>query len=56
MSRDPEIPGALVANLTVARWYALELFHLLGYRKHLEEEHRLVVTRRAEPGRYASTV
>ncbi len=46
MNRDPEQPGALVANRRVARWYALELFHLLGYRKHLEEGRRLVVMRR----------
>jgi len=44
--RDPALPGALVANRTVARWYALELFHLLGYRKHLEEDKRLVVIKR----------
>lgn len=44
--RDTEIPGALVADKRVARWYALQLFHLLGYRKHLEEEGRLVVIKR----------
>ena len=44
--RDPSLPGALVANRTVARWFALELFHLLGYRRHLEEQNRLVVVRR----------
>jgi predicted deacylase len=46
--KDPERPGVLVANRNVARWYALEIFHLLGYRKHLEEGRRLVVTRRGE--------
>ncbi|NNF28399.1 MAG: hypothetical protein HKN73_14335 [Gemmatimonadetes bacterium] len=46
VSRDPAVPGALVANRRVARWFALELFHLLGYRRHLEERNRLVVVRR----------
>ena len=44
--RDPGLPGALVADRRVARWYALELFHLLGYRRHLEEGNRLVVVQR----------
>jgi hypothetical protein len=46
VKRDPQTPGALVADRHVARWYALQLFHLLGYRKHLEEEVRLVVIKR----------
>ncbi len=46
VSRDPSLPGALVANRRVARWFALELFHLLGYRRHLEDQHRLVVVQR----------
>jgi predicted deacylase len=46
VNRDPDTPGALVADQRVARWYALELFHLLGYRKHLEEKRRLVVIKR----------
>ncbi len=41
-------PGALVADKRVARWYALEIFHLLGYRKKREEGDRLVVDRRGE--------
>jgi hypothetical protein len=45
ISRHPNRAGALVANKRVARWYALEIFHLLGYRKHTEEEGRLVVDR-----------
>ncbi|MGI9626163.1 MAG: succinylglutamate desuccinylase/aspartoacylase family protein [Longimicrobiales bacterium] len=44
--REPGIPGALAADKRVARWFALELFHLLGYRRHLEEESRLVVISR----------
>jgi predicted deacylase len=45
ISRHPNRAGAFVANKRVARWYALEIFHLLGYRKHIEEEGRLVVGR-----------
>lgn len=46
--RDPEHPGgeALVVNRRLARWYALELLHLLGYRKHQEDGDKLVVLRR----------
>ena len=44
--RHPSRPGALVANKRVARWYALEVLHLLGYRKKTEEEDRLVMHRR----------
>jgi hypothetical protein len=35
----------------VARWFALEVFHLLGYRKRREVGEVLVVTRRRESGR-----
>lgn len=37
---------ALYVNRRVARWYALELLHLLGYRKHREARSRLIVVRR----------
>jgi len=46
--RHPDRPGSLVANKLVARWYALEVLHLLGYRKQAEEEGWLVVDRRGE--------
>lgn len=46
VSRHPTRTGALVANRRVARWFAMDLFHLLGYRRHLEERDRLVVDRR----------
>ena len=48
VKRHPTRPGALVANKHVARWFALEIFHLLGYRKKTEEEDWLVVDRRGE--------
>lgn len=46
--RDPARPGVLVVDRRVARWFALKLFHLLGYRKHHEEDDTLVVVRRPE--------
>jgi hypothetical protein len=44
--RDPGLPDAVVVDKRVARWYALQLFHLLGYRKHEDAGPRLVVGRR----------
>ncbi len=46
--RDPERPGVLVVDRRVARGVALQLFHLLGYRRHHEEGDVLVVVRRSE--------
>ena len=44
--RDPARPGALVVDRRVARWYALQLFHLLGFRRVREQGDELVVHRR----------
>jgi predicted deacylase len=44
--RDRKRPDRLVLNKRVARWYALQLLHLLGFRRHREEGERLVVLRR----------
>jgi succinylglutamate desuccinylase len=45
----------LIVDKHVARWFPLEFFHLLGYRKRREDGDTLVVTRRAfdneEPGK-----
>ena len=46
--RDPERRGTLRIDQRVARYYALEIFHLLGYRKKRIEADQLVVTRRKE--------
>jgi succinylglutamate desuccinylase len=37
----------LIVDKHVARWFPLEFFHLLGYRKRREDGDTLVVTRRA---------
>ena len=42
-SRDANV---LAVDPTVARFFTVEFFHLLGYRKHVEREHKLVFSRR----------
>jgi succinylglutamate desuccinylase len=44
--RDPADPHGVVVDKRVARWYALQLFHLLGFRKHEDAGKRLVMRRR----------
>lgn len=44
--RDPLRPGLLIVDRHTARWYALEIFHLLGYRRERLEGETLVVSRR----------
>jgi predicted deacylase len=44
--KDPERPGVLLVNRRIARWYALQLLHLLGFRRHRAEGEQLVVLRR----------
>jgi len=51
ISRDPTHGGTLLVNGRVARWFALEVFHLLGYRKRRQMGEVLVVARRREGGR-----
>jgi predicted deacylase len=45
--RDPSLPDALVVDKRVARWGALQLFHLLGFRKLEDAGTRLVMRRRS---------
>ncbi len=47
--RDPKRPEVLMVDKRTARWYALEMFHLLGYRRQRLEGDLLVVSRRREP-------
>ncbi len=44
--RHPDREATLVIHTDLARWFALEVFHLLGYRKRRFEGGVLVVTRR----------
>lgn len=45
--RHPSQPDTLVVNRRVARWYALQILHLLGFRREVEAGDTLVVQRRA---------
>jgi len=44
--RSPDKPGTLVVNPRIARWFVLELFHLLGFRRRQSREGKLIVSRR----------
>jgi len=44
--RHPTLPDTLLIDPGVARWFADEVFHLLGYRKRRMDGSRLVVSRR----------
>lgn len=43
---DQHGPNTLAVDPKIARFFTLEFFHLLGYRKHVEHEQRLVFSRR----------
>lgn len=44
--RYRDAPGTLVVDPRVARWFVVELFHLLGFRKRQSREGKLIVSRR----------
>jgi succinylglutamate desuccinylase len=44
--RHPTLPETLVVNPRIARWFVLELFHLLGFRRQRPQGNQLVVSRR----------
>ena len=44
--RHPDLPGGFVVDRRYARWLALELFHLLGFRRHGAATREVVMTRR----------
>src|SRR5262245_31561362 len=46
--RDPREEGTLIVNTWIARFFPLEVFHLLGYRKRRRRGPYLVVSRRRE--------
>ncbi len=46
--RDVEGSGGLVVDRRVARWFAMELLHLLGYRREIERGSLLVVMKQVE--------
>jgi succinylglutamate desuccinylase len=44
----PDNQSALVIDTRVARWFVIEICHLLGFRKHSQEQGRLIVSRRRQ--------
>jgi hypothetical protein len=46
--RDPGDQNTLIIDRRIARWFALQVFHLLGYRKRRMNGDLLVVSRRQE--------
>jgi len=46
IQKHPQTDNTLIVNTKIARWYVLEFFHLLGYRRETKENGKLVVTKR----------
>ena len=46
INRHPEEEGVLLVNRRIARWYTLEFFHLLGFRRRPSKGERLVMMHR----------
>jgi succinylglutamate desuccinylase len=48
VSKLPANENGLHINTQVARWFVVEICHLLGYRKHAQEGDELIVYRRRQ--------
>ena len=48
VTRHSERPDTVIINPQIARWFVIEIFHLLGFRKQRPERGRLVLKRRRE--------
>ena len=46
IQKHPSTANTLVVNTRIARWYVVEFFHLLGYRREAKENGKLIVTKR----------
>jgi hypothetical protein len=46
IQKHPQTDNTLIVNTKIARWYVLEFFHLLGYRRETKENGKLVVAKR----------
>jgi predicted deacylase len=44
--RDPSRPDTLIVDPKIARWLAVDLFHLLGYRRRRSQDGKIIVSRR----------
>lgn len=52
--RDPQDPTTLVVDPRIARWFVLEAFHLLGYRRHGRRGTMLTFSKRRSRGENAA--
>ncbi len=48
VSRHPTVKEALLADARIVRWFAAELFHLMGYKRCANEGDRMVFMRRLD--------
>jgi succinylglutamate desuccinylase len=48
VQRVPGHPDSLVINTRIARWFVIEICHLMGFRKHSLKDSRLIVMRRKQ--------
>ncbi len=48
VGRHPTLEDTLIVDLRIARWFVIQIFHLLGYRKERSEAGKLVLSRRRE--------
>lgn len=46
IKKHPDAENTLVVNTKIARWYVIELFHLLGFRKEMRINGKLIVAKR----------
>lgn len=46
VERDPDDPETLIVNTRLARFFPLQIFHLLGFRRRRWSENKLFVSRR----------
>lgn len=46
--RHPELVGAFIIDRRIARWEALQVFHLLGFRRRGEMDRYLIMARRRQ--------
>ena len=46
INKHPETENTLIINTKIARWFVIEFFHLLGFRKELRLNGKLIVTKR----------
>jgi hypothetical protein len=48
VKHSSEDPNTLIINRRIARWFALQVAHLVGFRKRRLDGETLIVTRRPE--------